>query len=71
MEQEELLEMRECEECGASVDMETGRAFLLDEEHVLCFDCAVRRGGQYDPLHDAWRVGPDVSGLPDERRPHP
>ncbi len=71
MEEQELLELCECEECGASVDLNAGAAFVLEDERVLCFDCALRRGGQYDGRHGSWLVLPDLSGLTDERRPHP
>jgi hypothetical protein len=63
-------ELTECCECGAEVVPAIDSAYVLDGA-VLCFDCAVRRGGDYDAEEERWTVAPRVSDLPDERRPHP
>lgn len=60
-----------CVECGAELWPERDRAFACGPDSYLCFACSERRGGIYEANHDRWSVPPDVSGLPDERRPHP
>lgn len=67
----ESRELERCLECGATVAPATDRAFAISDEAVLCFACAERRGGRFDEARDGWIVPPDLSGLPDERRPHP
>lgn len=59
-----------CVECGAVLWPDVDRPFASSPETFLCYSCAERRGGVYDAAYDRWSVPPDVSGLPDERRPH-
>lgn len=59
-----------CIDCGAVLWPDVDRSFASGPETYLCFSCAERRGGVYDPHEDHWSVAPDISGLPDERRPH-
>ena len=66
----EELELCQCAECGADVDVHADRYFVFSDEGVLCFECAISRGGQYDEDNDVWLVPPDVSTFTDERRPH-
>ena len=44
----------------------TERGFSFGLRNLLCFDCAVRRGGRYDAERDTWTESPDVAGLADE-----
>ena len=59
-----------CTDCGATM-FEGDQSFASSADTYLCFACAERRGGVYDGARDRWTVPPDVTGLPDERRPHP
>jgi hypothetical protein len=52
-----------CAACGASVMEGASRGFALGGPNVLCWECAVRRGGRYDARQDRWTVSPDVSDL--------
>lgn len=60
-----------CADCGAELWPNVDRAFAYGPDTYLCFECAERRGGVYEADEDRWSVAPDISGLPDERRPHP
>jgi hypothetical protein len=60
-----------CCACGAEIWPELDRSFPCAPDTYLCFACAEQRGGVYQYDEDRWTVAPDVSGLPDERRPHP
>jgi hypothetical protein len=72
MPSQEFNELTSCCLCGAPIaDDDTDRSFAASDDDVLCFECAVGRGGVYDALHERWTVPPSVSGLPDERRAHP
>jgi len=71
MHSQELTELTDCCDCGAAIAAATDRSFAVSDEEVLCFDCAVRRGGVYDALWERWTLVPNVAGLPDERRAHP
>jgi hypothetical protein len=69
MEREET-EQSVCIDCGAIVYIEDEHCYLVSDDDALCFDCALRRGGQYDGVADEWVFGPDVSGLKSEQLPH-
>lgn len=54
----------ECAECGSLIpEGAPSFAFGPDPGEVLCFECAVRRGGKYDALEDHWTTLPDTSDL--------
>lgn len=54
---------RPCPDCGTrSLD----RGFPIGDDAVLCWDCAIRRGGQFDSDLDEWTTAPETS---DVRRP--
>ena len=64
MHSDEWNELVECIDCGAGIRPATDRAFAVDDDRFLCFDCAVRRGGVYDAAEDRWTVAPEESGIP-------
>ena len=68
MEEQEWNELQNCADCGASIDPGIDRGYMLSDELCLCFACTVRRGGQYDALHETWTVAPGAADEPDERR---
>lgn len=70
MHQTESDELSQCADCGAEVSPGRDRAYAYDAENVICFECATRRGGGWDALHERWEKAPDLSGLVDSRRPH-
>jgi len=71
MEQERDEDDRDiCTSCGAAIDVGRERAFSYGPSGVLCHACATRRGGVYDAGRERWEVEPDLTDLPDERRPH-
>ena len=61
----------DCCGCGSTVAPESDRAFAVDDDVFLCFECAIARGGVYDAEEERWSVAPTIVDLPDERRPHP
>jgi len=65
--EDELADL--CASCGAPLTVGAERAFAFGPSGVLCEACAARRGGVYDSRYDRWVVEPDLSGLPDERKP--
>ena len=69
MDQEEA-ELSECASCGADIDVHADRYFALSDQEVLCFECAIDLGGQYDESRDQWLVVPDVGFFVDEPRAH-
>lgn len=52
-----------CIECERSLDTAFDPTFLIEEEDVLCLDCAIKRGGLYDAGHETWLRAPDVNDL--------
>lgn len=52
-----------CADCGASVPPVGGRGYSVSADQVLCWDCAVRRGGAYDEVEDAWATRPRAHDL--------
>ena len=69
MHREENDELEECAGCRAAIAPGVTPSFALGDDLLLCLECAIRRGGQYDARLDRWTVAPDLSGLPLERRP--
>ena len=67
MHRSESRELSSCALCGALVDARE-RAFSFGSEGVLCFSCALERGGAYDAEHDRWTQSPDVSDLSEPER---
>lgn len=59
-----------CTDCGQDVGLEDSHAFELGGGGVLCWACALKRGGVYDEKYDRWVVTPKAEDLPDERRSH-
>lgn len=66
MEREEWESAGACAQCGASVARDSERGFEFGVGNLLCWGCAIERGGQYDAELERWSVSPNVAGLPDE-----
>jgi hypothetical protein len=63
-----------CLDCGEAVDIEdpsAERTFALTPEIILCYACAVRRGGVYDDAAEKWKVAPNISDIVREQSPAP
>ncbi len=52
-----------CVQCGSA---NAERGFQFGAAGLLCWTCALERGGRYDAERETWSESPDVSGLPDE-----
>ncbi len=64
MEQEEFEEdVEQCADCGASIAPDADGSFVFGERRTLCFECAIRRKGEYDEREERWTVSPDLTGL--------
>ena len=63
MHRSETAGLVSCSECGVSLASGRSREFEFGESLVLCFDCAIRRGGSYDEASDRWSEAPAVDGL--------
>ena len=70
MESNEFEELTECCSCGAPLGGTEHDAFRVDDA-LVCYDCAVRRGGLYDTRQGRWVMEPDVSDLPQGHRSRP
>ena len=70
MHRDESDELDSCANCGADIAAGPDRGYRYGNHGVICWSCAVERGGSYDADKDAWTTAPDVMDLPDERRPH-
>lgn len=56
----------ECADCKSEIWEGSDPSFPFAENAVLCFTCALRRGGRYDSGHEIWVVVPDLNGLTQE-----
>jgi hypothetical protein len=63
MHRSEERNLARCAECNAEIDPGRERGFGLGGGGALCFECAVRRGGVYDEVHDRWAEEPSLAGL--------
>jgi hypothetical protein len=69
MELEELEIHKPCASCGELIAEGLTPSYELDEQIVLCWACAIERGGRYDEESDRWVVPPDTRDLvKDEER---
>ncbi|HEU4430568.1 MAG TPA: hypothetical protein VFT98_17535 [Myxococcota bacterium] len=63
MHRTEAREFESCSDCGAEIHVARDRSYAFGAESVLCFACAVRRGGSYDEERDVWRQAPELGDL--------
>lgn len=63
MHREEGAELSVCADCGAEIAPGIDRAYTFGTAGVLCWECAVRRGGSYDGQHEVWSKPPRVDDL--------
>lgn len=69
---DELRPPERCASCGAQIaesEEEDERVFALDDDSVVCFACALERGGEWDEAEHRWARPPLVDDL--LRRDHP
>jgi hypothetical protein len=71
MEPEEVAELVECWECGATVSPSEDAVYLFGDEQVLCLECSIKRGGEYDAAEERWTQPPSLDDLPIEARNQP
>jgi len=55
-----------CALCGEPIPVDSERSFAFGADNVLCWECAIERGGSYDAARDVWDCVPDLAGLSDE-----
>jgi hypothetical protein len=63
MHREEVREFGACLDCGTETSPAAGRSYAFGSSGVLCWECALRRGGSYDAERDDWSVAPQVGDL--------
>lgn len=63
MHADEAAGLAECAECDAPVAVASNRVFVSGE-WLLCFACALRRGGVFSEDEEQWVSPPDITGLP-------
>lgn len=68
MRRSETRELSVCADCGAETSPGRERGYAFGEDAVLCWACAVRRGGSYDETHDRWVEPPETGDLPRNER---
>lgn len=51
-----------CCACGKLLDG-GDRSYQFGDERVICFSCAIHRGGEYDEGGDRWASLPDVGDV--------
>jgi hypothetical protein len=56
-----------CTGCGAELLPETYPTFTFGISGVLCFPCAVHRGGRFDARREHWTEPPALGDLGPER----
>ena len=57
MQDEEFESLDECADCKTAIT-DSVNAFALAGGGALCFECAIRRGGAYDPETETWVTDP-------------
>jgi hypothetical protein len=52
-----------CADCGALIDPDGARSYTFGEQGVLCWSCAIRRGGSYSAEEEVWTTAPSLADL--------
>jgi hypothetical protein len=63
MHRSEERDLGSCVDCGAEITPASDRGYSFGTRGVLCMECALRRGGEYDSGDDRWVQSPDLAGL--------
>ena len=63
MHREETELANSCIVCGAEVSEGVNREYSFGTSSVLCWDCAIARGGSFDDDENRWTRAPDLSGI--------
>jgi len=71
MEPEEIEELVECWECGTTVSPSEDPVFPFGERAVLCLECSIKRGGEYDADSERWTQPPSVDDLANTQADQP
>jgi hypothetical protein len=66
MHREEAEGQEICNVCGGSVLGGADPTYSFGVSGVLCWGCALERGGRYDAETETWADAPSISDLPDE-----
>jgi len=59
----ETREYGTCSACGAEIDPGRERGYTFGADGLLCWACAIRRGGSWDAAHERWARPPRVDDL--------
>ena len=59
----EEAEVIPCTGCGVGVRAGERGFVEPGAQEVLCWDCAIQRGGQYDAEREIWSIAPEVTDL--------
>jgi len=65
MHRSEMEAMVPCAGCGTAIP-DDSRSFAFGETQLLCWECAIRRGGSFDAKEDRWITEPHTEDLPAE-----
>lgn len=63
MHREELEQLDVCASCQASIIPNEEESFAFGPNSVLCWKCAIDRGGVYNEYEERWTTAPNVSDL--------
>ncbi len=63
MHKEEAEALALCADCGTAILPGSERAYAFGDGSVLCWDCAIVRGGTYDAEEDRWVRRPSTQGI--------
>ena len=66
MHRDEAEQIGSCADCNAPTTP-GDRGYAFGTTGLLCWECAVRRGGSYEADEDRWTRSPDVADLHPER----
>ncbi len=63
MHREEAETLEACADCGAEISATLHRAYLFGSDGALCWECSLKRGGDYDTEMDSWCTSPRIDDL--------
>ena len=63
MRRSEFQRVEMCVVCGGDMRADLSRGFVFGSRGLLCYECAIQRGGRYDERHDVWVDEPRTDDL--------
>ena len=67
MRERESGESEACNVCGEDLDRRDSRNYYISGTTMVCYECARKHGGIFDPETERWKVAPKLRAMKSKR----